>query len=197
MARLDRFDRLLGFCSLPQLAAAKVSKSNFRPKQRKFRRHFKGAFRTGNMEVRILQGQPGSPAFGQAPQETHEWAGDPGFSCIRFRLWTPCPPHLRLKSPKVSSLLREYSRFRETVGGDGFDQDCRPRLGGRSCGRLRKRKFPRTARQLVFAITPRASANVTLRSRSRRGLSRIAIEPLSGGKISPIFSIVRKRCRRQ
>jgi hypothetical protein len=31
-------------CSLPQLAAAKVSKSNFLPKQRKFSRHFKGVF---------------------------------------------------------------------------------------------------------------------------------------------------------
>jgi hypothetical protein len=31
-------------CSPPQLAAAKVSKSSFRPKQRKFRRHFKGVF---------------------------------------------------------------------------------------------------------------------------------------------------------
>jgi hypothetical protein len=33
-----------GVCSLPQLAAAKVSKSNFRLKLGKFRRHFKGIF---------------------------------------------------------------------------------------------------------------------------------------------------------
>jgi hypothetical protein len=48
----------LRVCSLPQLAAAKVSKSSFRPKQRKFRRHFKGVFSNGNIEVRILPSQP-------------------------------------------------------------------------------------------------------------------------------------------
>ena len=42
-ARTLMFDRLR-VCSLPQLAAAKVSKSGFRSKQRKFRRHFKGLF---------------------------------------------------------------------------------------------------------------------------------------------------------
>src|ERR1700687_690604 len=45
-----------------QLAAAKVSKPDFGPNQRKFRRHFKGLFWNGNMEVRILPGQPTSPA---------------------------------------------------------------------------------------------------------------------------------------
>src|SRR5258708_36570957 len=38
----SRMFRLLRVLSLPQLAAAKVSKSTFQPKQRKFRRHFKG-----------------------------------------------------------------------------------------------------------------------------------------------------------
>ena len=42
----------------PQLAAAKVSRSNFGPNQRKFHRHFKGVFSYGNMEVRILPPQP-------------------------------------------------------------------------------------------------------------------------------------------
>jgi len=33
---------------------------------------------------------------------------------------------MRQESPKVSGLVREYSRFAETFGGDGFDHDCRP-----------------------------------------------------------------------
>ncbi len=28
--------------------------------------------------------------------------------------------------PKVSGLVREYSRFAETIGGDRFDHHCRP-----------------------------------------------------------------------
>ena len=32
------------------------------------------------------------------------------------------------KSRIVSGRFREYSRFAETIGGDGFDQDCRPIL---------------------------------------------------------------------
>src|SRR6187397_2722630 len=67
------------------------------------------------------------PALGQAPEGTREWAGNPSFSRIRFRLWTPALPRLRRKSPKVSGLLRKYSRFGETMGGDRFDHDCRPR----------------------------------------------------------------------
>ena len=35
-------------------------------------------------------------------------------------------PNLRRKSPKVSGPIRE-SRFGETIGGDCFDHDCRPR----------------------------------------------------------------------
>jgi hypothetical protein len=48
---------------ITQLAAAKVSRPDFGPNQRKFRRHFKGVFWNGNMEVRILPGQPGSAAL--------------------------------------------------------------------------------------------------------------------------------------
>jgi hypothetical protein len=73
-----------------------------------------------------LRRQPAIHAFGQAPQETREWAGNPGFSRIRFRLRTPALPNLRCKSPKVSGRFRKYSRFGEIIGGDGFDQDCRP-----------------------------------------------------------------------
>src|ERR1700730_1619202 len=49
---------------ITQLAAAKVSRPDFGPNQRKFRRHFKGVFWNGNMEVRILPGQPASPTTG-------------------------------------------------------------------------------------------------------------------------------------
>jgi hypothetical protein len=71
-----------------------------------------------NARVRILSLQPPSPAFGPASQETREWAGNPGFSRIRFHLWPPALPNLRCKLRKVSGFLREYSRFGETVGGD-------------------------------------------------------------------------------
>jgi hypothetical protein len=33
---------------------------------------------------------------------------------------------LEWKSPKISGLVREYSRFAETNGGDWYDHDCRP-----------------------------------------------------------------------
>jgi hypothetical protein len=52
--------------SRPQLLAAKVSGSNCGPNRRKFRRHFKGVFGTGNIEVRILRGQPGGADDGKA-----------------------------------------------------------------------------------------------------------------------------------
>jgi hypothetical protein len=84
-------------------------------------------FQIRHFEVRILPPQPAIPALGRAPEETPEWAGNPGFSRIRFRLWTPALPDMRWKTPKVSVHFREYSRFGETFGGDGFDQDCRPR----------------------------------------------------------------------
>jgi hypothetical protein len=61
-----------------QLVAANVSKLEFRGKEGKFPRHFNGFF---NWECAssILPGQPPIHAFGQAPQETREWAGNPGF----------------------------------------------------------------------------------------------------------------------
>jgi hypothetical protein len=82
--------------------------------------------------VRSLRGQPAIPAFGQASQETREWAGNPGFWRIRCRLWTPGSPDLRWKSQKVSRPDREYSRLTETIGGDGFDQNCRPNSAEKS-----------------------------------------------------------------
>jgi hypothetical protein len=63
MAYRWRFQRRVRIQN-PHLAAAKVSNPVFRAKIRKFRRHFKGVFWNGNMEVRILPGQPTSPATG-------------------------------------------------------------------------------------------------------------------------------------
>ena len=37
-------------------------------------------------------------------------------------------PDMGRKSPKVSGPVREYSRFAETIGGDWFDHDCRPKF---------------------------------------------------------------------
>ena len=45
---------------------------------------------------------------------------------IRLRLWAPALPNLRWKSPKVSALVREYSRFAETIGGDWFESQLPP-----------------------------------------------------------------------
>jgi hypothetical protein len=42
-----------------QLLTAKVSNPRFQAKVRKFPRHFKGHFSIGNVQVRILPGQPG------------------------------------------------------------------------------------------------------------------------------------------
>ena len=39
-------------------------------------------------------------------------------------LGTPALQDMRWKTPKVSVHFREYSRFGETFGGDGFDQDA-------------------------------------------------------------------------
>ena len=60
------------------------------------------------------------------PRDT-ETGRKSGFSRIRFGLQTPGSPVLRRKSRKVSGRVREYSRFAETIGGDWFDHDCRPR----------------------------------------------------------------------
>jgi hypothetical protein len=85
----------------------------------KFAKDFKGRNAIGNSGVRSLPRQPPIRAFGQAPQETQEWAGNPGFSHIRLRLQAPGLPKLRVKSLKVSGRIRKYSRFAETIVGDG------------------------------------------------------------------------------
>jgi hypothetical protein len=63
-----------------QLAAAKVSDLRFRANEGKFPRHFKGVFRTGNMEVRILPGQPGSARSREFPSLDEKGPLNAGFS---------------------------------------------------------------------------------------------------------------------
>jgi hypothetical protein len=70
------------------------------------------------MAVRILRGQPGIPSVDWASRRTRSWAGNPGFSPISFRLQTPNSPFFGRQLLKVSSHVREYSRFWETSGGD-------------------------------------------------------------------------------
>src|SRR6266566_5073285 len=82
-------------------------------------------FRIRHIEVRILPPQRPIPALGRAPEETPEWAGNPGVSRSRLSLRVATLPTQRRKWLKVSGLVREYSRFAETIGGDGFDHDCR------------------------------------------------------------------------
>src|ERR1700730_3387217 len=64
-AQSEVFDRLPGLFTSTTFSC-KSLQVNFRPKPRKFRRHFKGVFRNSNMEVRIL---PGS-ALGRKRHET-------------------------------------------------------------------------------------------------------------------------------
>jgi hypothetical protein len=65
-SRIQRRVRILD----AQLLAAKVSNPRFRGKVRKFPRHFKGHFSIGNVQVRILPGQPGSAAAGDGISDT-------------------------------------------------------------------------------------------------------------------------------
>jgi hypothetical protein len=163
------------------LAAARVSNSSFRSKQRKYPRYFKGvfcsgmwkfescqvnvgkeaqfaqiaqivhAFRDGCVSVmNSLQLQKSPPCISGKTQEIHTTfqrascireyessipprsashcgirpgpPGDPNNGPeipafrTRSRLQTPGSLNLRWKSPKVSGLVREYSRFAETIG---------------------------------------------------------------------------------
>ena len=61
-------------------------------------------------------------------RQTREWAANPGlFAHLSFSPETGFT-EVREKIGKVSGSNCEYSRFAETLGGDGFDQDCRPTM---------------------------------------------------------------------
>jgi hypothetical protein len=76
--------------------------------------------------------------------------------------------------PRIFPFWGDYRRRRVRSG-------LPPEVGRTISGRLRKRKCLRTAHRQVFAITSRPSAKRHPAIKSRRGLSRIAIEPLNGG----------------
>jgi hypothetical protein len=99
-------------------------------------------------------------SFCRASQETRERAGNPCFSRILFGLRTPALPNLRRKSPKVSGRFREYSRFGETIGGDGFDQESLLiRLSVSSTSGVRISGWRRDTIALVRAETRNATRN--------------------------------------
>jgi hypothetical protein len=52
----------------------------FSGKSLKFSRHFKGHFSIGNVQVRILPGQPGIPRFGEFPSVDEKGPPNAGFS---------------------------------------------------------------------------------------------------------------------
>jgi hypothetical protein len=58
------------------------------------------------------------------PKKREDGPEMPAFRAFDFVSGLPSP-NLRWRSPKVSGLVREYSRFAETIGGDWFDHDCR------------------------------------------------------------------------
>jgi hypothetical protein len=68
-----------------QLPAAKVSNPKFRGKVWKFPRYFKGHLPIGNVQVRILPGQPTSPASGDLPSVTSEMPANGGLLRIGYR----------------------------------------------------------------------------------------------------------------
>jgi hypothetical protein len=64
-----------------------------------------------------LRRQPATSAFGLASRKTSEWAGNAGFSRLRFRLQDPWFADMEAEIGKVSGHVREYSRFAETIAG--------------------------------------------------------------------------------
>src|SRR6478672_2088978 len=72
-------------------------------------------------EQECVSSIPPSPASHSRNQlgfpRNARWGRKSQLSRIQFRLRTPNSPILRWKSPKVSGLVRGYSRFAETIGG--------------------------------------------------------------------------------
>ena len=91
--------------------------------------------------VRILPPQPGIQVLGTTSRKAQEKAGNSGFLRIRFSLQAPNSPILGRQLPKVSSRIREYSRFAETLARDlvryalqgapssPFDRNLGPSIG--------------------------------------------------------------------
>jgi hypothetical protein len=101
-----------------QLLAAKVSNPRFRAKVRKFPRHFKGHFSIGNMQVRILRGQPGIPRFREFPSLDEEGPAKRGLFSLPLVSGDRCSNFFGQEFLKVSSRIQENSCFLETLLGD-------------------------------------------------------------------------------
>ena len=92
-----------------QLAAAKVSKSGFRGKVRKFLRHFKGHCSIGNVQVRILPGQPGSAALGETVPDTRKKARQ--WRLLRIGHQSPDSDFGHSRSELANSLRQTFEKL--------------------------------------------------------------------------------------
>jgi hypothetical protein len=101
-----------------QLTVAKVFNSKFRGKVRNLPRHFKGHFSIGNVQLRILPGQPTSPAIEDIIREPAERAAIGELLQLDMGLSTPKSRNLEVISAKVSSGYHGNSHFWETRAGD-------------------------------------------------------------------------------
>ena len=106
-----------------QLPAAKVSNPRFRGKERKFPRHFKGHFSIGNVQVRILRGQPSSPGGGETDWDGDERPANGGL--LRIGPWSPGSGFLPFQGENAESLRPDTGIFPFSGDGDrrlGFDR---------------------------------------------------------------------------
>jgi hypothetical protein len=79
------------------------------------------------LERSALRRQPAIPASVQAAQDTRDWAGNAGFSPVRFRLQTPNSIISGRQLPKVSRWVRDIPVLRRLSAETRCDHDCRPR----------------------------------------------------------------------
>jgi hypothetical protein len=108
-------------------SSCKSLQPQFRGKMRKFLRHFKGHFLIGNVQVRILPGQPGIAAVRNWPLTMAEKPASGGLCNSAAGLQTPNLVEYGAKSSKVSGRSLKYSRFRETAAGDRVRSTLRGR----------------------------------------------------------------------
>jgi hypothetical protein len=106
-----------------QLTVAKVSNPRFRGKVRKFPRHFKGHFSIGNMQVRILRGQPGSRGGPRNHPGNRQKGTQLAGSCdLTKGLRSPEFDKCRANLPKVSGANANIPVFgRRPAPETGFD----------------------------------------------------------------------------
>jgi hypothetical protein len=80
----------------------------------------------------VLRRQPSSLAFSDSLQPARHRPENPrGVFRFRLCLQTPDLSITGEELSKVSRPVREYSHFRETIGGDEFDRDCRQKMAVR------------------------------------------------------------------